>query len=52
MDNINNYWNIFVSTGNIDDYMNYKKIEQINKTTSINKISKTEEITRNKNNLL
>ncbi len=39
MDNVTNYWNVFASTGMIDDYMTYKKIEQINKTNSSQKIS-------------
>ncbi len=35
MDKINNYWNIFASTGTIDDYMKYKKLDKINKTESV-----------------
>ncbi len=48
MDNVNNYWNIFASSGSIDDYMAYKKIEQLNKVNAISKLEPTSEITSNK----
>ncbi len=49
MNNINNYWNIFAATGSIDDYMTYKKIEQLNKINIIEKIEPVAGI-KDKNN--
>ncbi len=51
MDKLNNYWNIFASTGSIDDYMTYKKIEKLDKINATSKIESVDSIQNNKKTL-
>ncbi len=50
--NVNNYWNVFASSGAIEDYMSYKKIEQLNKVESIDSLDATSSIRSNSEELL